>query len=82
MSLNLVKRYQLYQVLAEMWGLPFINLLETKPDPALVRCFSSEVLVRRRIVRAAREQSRGYCYSGAANRRLDFTDYDDAGRGT
>lgn len=50
MSLNLIKRYQLYQVLADMWGLPFIDLMEIKPDPDLVRRFSAEVLVRRRFV--------------------------------
>ncbi len=49
MSLNLIKRYQLYQVLADMWGYPFINLLETKADANLVRRFNSEVLVRLRF---------------------------------
>ncbi|HVU12067.1 MAG TPA: glycosyltransferase [Phototrophicaceae bacterium] len=50
MSLNLIKRYQLYQVLAELWGYPFINLLEAKADPELVRRFHAEILVRERFL--------------------------------
>src|SRR6185436_9871012 len=50
MSLDLVRRRQLYPVLAEMWGLPFIDLVAEPPDPALVRQFESHVMMTERFV--------------------------------
>lgn len=48
-SLGLVKRQQLYQVLAMLWGLPFVDLLRTPLDKNLARQFDPQVLVRERF---------------------------------
>jgi len=49
-SLSLIKRYQLYQVLAEQWNLPFADLIQDPPDAELVRKFDADVLVNRRFM--------------------------------
>lgn len=50
MALGLVKRRQLYEVLAEFWGYPFIDLIETPVDRLLARRFDPDVLVRHRFI--------------------------------
>ncbi|PWH17981.1 MAG: glycosyl transferase [Anaerolineae bacterium] len=47
-ALGLVKRQQLYQVLAKLWGLPFVDLLQIPLDQKLARQFDPQVLVRER----------------------------------
>jgi glycosyltransferase XagB len=50
MSLGLVKRRQLYGVLAEHWGYPFIDLVESPPVREVARRFDPQVLVELRFV--------------------------------
>lgn len=38
-ALGYVRRYQLYQVLADLWQYPFIDLKKARPDPALLAEF-------------------------------------------
>ncbi len=47
-ALGLVRRQQLYQVLAELWGYPFVDLLREPLDGRLARRFDPEDLVRLR----------------------------------
>jgi glycosyltransferase XagB len=49
-SLDLVKRFQLYQALAELWEQPFIDLVKQAPDSDLMRRFEAETLVSARFV--------------------------------
>ncbi len=57
-ALGLVKRQQLYQVLAKIWGLPFVDLLQTSLDKKLAQLFDPQVLVRERFFPFARRGSR------------------------
>src|SRR3954465_6395035 len=50
MSLDLIRRRQLYPVLAEIWGMPFIDLVAEPPDADLVRQFESQVMMTERFV--------------------------------
>src|SRR4051794_9574776 len=50
MSLDIIRRRQLYPVLAEMWGLPFVDLLAIRPDPKLVKRFDSRLMMDVRFV--------------------------------
>src|SRR4051794_11940769 len=50
MSLDIIRRRQLYPVLAELWGLPFVDLVAIRPDPKLVQRFDSRLLMDRRFV--------------------------------
>ncbi|MCX2727608.1 glycosyltransferase [Thermomicrobium sp. 4228-Ro] len=47
-ALGYVRRQQLYQVLAELWGYPFVDLLCEPLDLHLARRFDPETLVQRR----------------------------------
>lgn len=47
-ALGYVRRQQLYQVLAELWGYPFVDLLREPVDIHLARRFDPEALVQRR----------------------------------
>lgn len=49
-ALGLVRRRQLYQVLAELWGYPFVDLLHQPVDKRLARRFDPELLVAERFV--------------------------------
>lgn len=57
-ALGLVKRQQLYQVLAKLWGLPFVDLLQTPLDQKLARRFDPQVLVRERYFPFGQRDSR------------------------
>jgi cellulose synthase/poly-beta-1,6-N-acetylglucosamine synthase-like glycosyltransferase len=59
MSLGFVKRRDLYGVLAQLWGHPFIDLLKSPPDPAVARQFAPEVLTELRFVPVALHTSGG-----------------------
>ncbi len=48
-ALGLVKRQQLYQVLAKIWNLPFVDLLQTPLDPKIGRAFDPQMLVQKRF---------------------------------
>jgi glycosyltransferase XagB len=50
MSLGLVKRQQLYETLAELWGHPFVDLMKSPPARDVARRFDSEVLVAKRFI--------------------------------
>uniref|UniRef100_A0A831X893 Glycosyltransferase n=1 Tax=Thermorudis peleae TaxID=1382356 RepID=A0A831X893_9BACT len=54
-ALGLVRRWQLYQVLAELWGHPFVDLLREPVDHHLARHFDPEDLVARRCIPVRRE---------------------------
>lgn len=58
MALGLVRRLDLYRVLAELWGLPFVDLLQASPDHRLARRFDPHVLVEKRFFPVAREANR------------------------
>lgn len=45
-SLGLVRRYDLFQILASQWGLPFVDLLRQPPDLSLVKRFVPESLIQ------------------------------------
>ncbi len=47
-ALGLIRRRQLYHVLAELWGYPFIDLLQEPLDARLARLFDPAELVQRR----------------------------------
>ena len=57
-ALGLVKRQQLYHALAELWGCPFVDLLQTPVDPALARQFDPEALILHRCIPVRREGER------------------------
>jgi len=57
-ALGLIKRQQLYQVLAKLWELPFVDLLQTPPDQKLARRFDPQVLVRERYFPFGERDSR------------------------
>jgi cellulose synthase/poly-beta-1,6-N-acetylglucosamine synthase-like glycosyltransferase len=64
MSLDLIRRRQLYPVLADTWGLPFIDLLAEPPDYDLVRQFESQVMMTERFVPmkiVRRNRQRPFC---------------------
>jgi cellulose synthase/poly-beta-1,6-N-acetylglucosamine synthase-like glycosyltransferase len=50
MSLGLIKRRDLYQVLAVRWDQPFADLIQNPPENDLVRRFDHNVLVEMRFV--------------------------------
>lgn len=50
MSLDMIRRRQLYPVLAEIWGMPFVDLVAIRPAPELVRRFDARLLVEARFV--------------------------------
>jgi glycosyltransferase XagB len=54
-SLDLVKRFQLYQALAELWGHPFIDLVKGAPDAALMQKFNPQTLVELRFAPVKRQ---------------------------
>ncbi|MCS6908912.1 MAG: glycosyltransferase [Anaerolineales bacterium] len=56
-SLGLVKRQQLYRVLAKLWGMPFVDLLQTPLDYKIARQFDPQELVRERFFPFARGSS-------------------------
>lgn len=49
-SLGLVRRYDLFQILAAQWGLPFVDLLRQPPDPSLMKLFVPESLIQEKFV--------------------------------
>ena len=59
MSLGFVKRRDLYGVLAQLWGHPFIDLLKSPPDPVVARHFAPEILTELRFVPVAVHTSGG-----------------------
>jgi cellulose synthase/poly-beta-1,6-N-acetylglucosamine synthase-like glycosyltransferase len=50
MTLGLVRRWHLYQVLADLWGYPVVDLLHESVDKRLARRFDPEQLVARRCM--------------------------------
>ncbi len=48
-AFGLVHRQQLYRVLAELWQLPFVDLLHTTAQPSLLSKFDPQLLVRERF---------------------------------
>jgi hypothetical protein len=74
MSLDLIRRRQLYPVLAEMWGLPFIELKDQPPDAGLVRRFDENVLMAERFVPVREIRMRGgkrFCEIATSDRPDD-----------
>jgi hypothetical protein len=57
-ALGLVRRFDLYQVLADLWGYPFVDLIATPPDPSLARRFDPDELLRQRFIPVARDGRR------------------------
>lgn len=49
-ALGVIKRKELYTVLAELWGIPFADLTQQKPDPEVLRLFEPAELVEHRFV--------------------------------
>lgn len=49
-SLDMVKRWDLYQLLAEQWNLDFVNLFEVDIDSSFTHRFDEEDLVRYRMI--------------------------------
>jgi len=49
-AMGAVRRQDLYRVLAEQWGVPFVDLLQNPPRPDPARRFDPEVLARQRFV--------------------------------
>src|SRR5215468_4591695 len=47
---GLVRRYDLYHTLSELWELPFIDLMREPPDPALFQTIPIEVMIRERFI--------------------------------
>ncbi|GBD09864.1 Beta-monoglucosyldiacylglycerol synthase [Candidatus Thermoflexus japonica] len=45
LSRGLVRRYDLYQTLADLWGVPFVDLLQEPPDPELLHRFRPEEIL-------------------------------------
>ncbi len=43
-SRGLIRRLDLYRALAELWGCPFVDLLQEPPDPELVRRYPASAL--------------------------------------
>lgn len=58
-ALGMVRRYDLYHFLAQQWGLPFVDLLKTSPDPQWLRRFNPEILLRLGFV-PLRRDARGW----------------------
>ncbi len=56
-ALGLVKRQQLYQVLAKLWNLGFVDLLQTPLDSKIVRAFDPQMLVQKRFFPFAKRNS-------------------------
>lgn len=54
-ALDLVKRLDVYQALADIWGMPFVDLVKTPVDPELVRLFPCEEMVEHLFVPIRRE---------------------------
>lgn len=48
-ALGLVHRQQLYRVLAELWQLPFVDLLQTEVEKSVLDYFDPQLLVRERF---------------------------------
>ncbi len=65
-SLGLIRRYDLYRFLARQWGLPFLDLLRTHPDPKLIRRSHAELYLREGFIPVRR---RGQVYQVAVTRR-------------
>jgi len=59
MSLGFIKRKELYGVLAQLWGHPFIDLITSPPDPAVARRFAPELLTELRFIPVAVHVSSG-----------------------
>jgi len=49
-TLSLVRRQQLYQVLSELWDYPFVDLQKTHASAALSRRFGPNLLIQRNFV--------------------------------
>jgi hypothetical protein len=47
---GLVRRYDLYHTLSQLWELPFIDLIQEPPDAALLQSVPIEVMIRERFV--------------------------------
>ena len=47
---GLVRRYDLYHTLSELWELPFVDLIQEPPDPSLLQSVPIEVMIRERFV--------------------------------
>jgi len=50
LSRGLVRRYHLYCILAELWGIPFVDLLREPPDVNLLRQFPPEQMLARKLI--------------------------------
>jgi cellulose synthase/poly-beta-1,6-N-acetylglucosamine synthase-like glycosyltransferase len=50
LSRGLVRRYDLYRTLAELWGIPFVDLLQEPPDTELLRRFPPEQMLARQLI--------------------------------
>ena len=50
LTLNLVRRQQLYQVLSELWGYPFVDLQVTSVSAGVARRFDPQLLVQHNFV--------------------------------
>jgi hypothetical protein len=53
-TLNLVRRQQLYQVLSELWDYPFVDLQVTHVSAGVARRFDPKLLIQRNFVPIAR----------------------------
>ena len=58
-TLNLVRRQQLYQVLSELWDYPFVDLQVTHVSAGVARRFDPNLLVQRNFVPIARHGDMG-----------------------
>ncbi|MGB9586040.1 MAG: glycosyl transferase, partial [Anaerolineales bacterium] len=48
-ALGIVRRQQLYRVLAELWQLPFVDLLQTPVEKSILDRFDAQLLVSKRF---------------------------------
>jgi cellulose synthase/poly-beta-1,6-N-acetylglucosamine synthase-like glycosyltransferase len=58
-ALGLVRRYDLYQALSSLWGLPFVDLLKEPPDRWLAAQFKPDVMIREHFLPVRRVNGRG-----------------------
>jgi cellulose synthase/poly-beta-1,6-N-acetylglucosamine synthase-like glycosyltransferase len=54
-TLGIVGRYQLYKALAHIWRLPFVDLLQEKPDPAIVRLLPPGMMIEAGFIPLSRQ---------------------------
>ncbi|MCA1595798.1 MAG: Flp pilus assembly complex ATPase component TadA [Chloroflexi bacterium] len=57
-QLNLVSQKQLARALSEQWSVPFVDLLETAPDPVYVKRLAPDVALRLKCVPVGKESGR------------------------